>query len=124
MSATVESAMTGRVIGITPEATLDTALRMMAQTRVRHLPVIADGRCLGLLTEADALWHAWARGGDAGCPVTQVMRAPAPSVDLSATVPEAALAVTESGADAVVVTSAGALVGILTSADLVRTLIG
>ncbi|GGS28498.1 CBS domain-containing protein [Actinokineospora fastidiosa] len=123
MSATVESAMTGRVIGITPEATLDAALRMMAQTRVRHLPVIADGRCLGLLTEADALWHAWA-SGDADCQVTRIMRTPAPSVDLSAALPDAARAVAESGADAVVVTSAGALVGILTSADLVRVLVG
>ncbi|MGX7829611.1 CBS domain-containing protein [Actinokineospora sp. 24-640] len=119
MSATVEAAMTDRVLGIVPEATLDTALRMMAQARVRHLPVITNGRCVGLLTESDALWHAWA-SGDASCSVTEVMRTPTPSVDLAVPLPEAAAAVLESGADAVVVTSAGAVVGILTSADLVR----
>jgi acetoin utilization protein AcuB len=123
MTTAVRSVMSGRVLGVHPESSTDVALGVLARSGVRHLPVISGGRCLGIVSEAAALWHAWAgRGND---PVTTCMRAPAPHIDQDAPIEAAAKAIAESGVDAVVVTAgAGALVGILTSADLVRVLAG
>ncbi|UVS78501.1 hypothetical protein Actkin_02234 [Actinokineospora sp. UTMC 2448] len=53
----IRTATTGRGIGTTPEATLDAALRTMAQAGVRHLPVIAERPGVGLLTQAAN--HSW-----------------------------------------------------------------
>jgi CBS domain-containing protein/nucleotide-binding universal stress UspA family protein len=45
--------MSSRIVGITPDSPLSTALRLMASTGVRHLPVVDGQRCLGLVTETD-----------------------------------------------------------------------
>jgi CBS domain-containing protein len=37
----------------TPEESLDTALALMAEHRVRRLPVVADGMLVGVLAQAD-----------------------------------------------------------------------
>ncbi|GAA4292588.1 HPP family protein [Actinokineospora soli] len=119
MTPTVASTMSDPVLGVRADTSLRVALTTMARARVRHLPVIAGDRCLGLLTESDALWHTWAVGS-AEDAVSRVMRAPAPAVDVGVPFADAAKAVDESGVDGVVVTDGGALVGMLTSADIVR----
>lgn len=50
---TVERVMTSPVHTVEPENTLIGALALMTQRRVRHLPVIAGGRMVGLVSIGD-----------------------------------------------------------------------
>ncbi len=49
----VESTMSNLVVSCSPEDSVGHALRVMATSRVRRLPVLENGRLLGLLTLAD-----------------------------------------------------------------------
>lgn len=115
----VKSVMSQRLIGISPDASLELALRAMTQSGVRHLPVVVKGRCLGLLHESDLLWRLWAHPGvpaNAG----DCSRRPAPVVDLEDDVAHAAMIIDGGGTDAAIVTERGRVVGIITATDLVR----
>ena len=52
-SARVADVMTSRVITIRPETTLEDAMAIFTEKRCRHLPVVADGRLLGLISIGD-----------------------------------------------------------------------
>ncbi len=51
----VSAIMTPRPITVAPEIGLDQALQLMADEDVRHLPVVEDGRLVGVLSERDLL---------------------------------------------------------------------
>jgi CBS domain-containing protein len=119
----VANLMTHRMIGITADVSLSTALSLMAENQVRHLPVFEDARCRGLLFETDVVGHLLA-----GIPaelsagsVDHLVRS-APAVTPAARRSEAARCMREEGLDAVLVTERGRLVGIVTATDLIRSL--
>lgn len=125
----VASTMSGDVLGIVPHAPLETALRMMVSARVRHLPVIDGGRCLGVLHESDVLWRLWSHdpGEDGSAALDDagaVARPDYPAVEADTSVRVAASLMTEHGVDAVLVTRKGRLAGILTATDVLRLLGG
>ena len=45
--------MTPHVVAIAPDAPLRVGLRLMASNNLRHLPVIENSRCLGVVLETD-----------------------------------------------------------------------
>ena len=49
----VADLMTRRVIFITPDATLDDAMAIMTQNRIRHIPVLTEGRLVGIVSIGD-----------------------------------------------------------------------
>lgn len=49
----VEKAMTAPAITVPPETSILTALAMMTQRRIRHLPVMKDGRMIGFVSIGD-----------------------------------------------------------------------
>ncbi len=49
----VREIMTTDVIVIPPDTTVETAMRVMTNNRVRHLPVIGDGRVIGVVSIGD-----------------------------------------------------------------------
>ena len=49
------SVMSRDVVAIDAEARLPTALHLMATTGVRHLPVVEDGKPVGIVCARDAL---------------------------------------------------------------------
>ena len=51
----VSDLMTTEVVTLTEDETLAHAQRCMARGRIRHLPVIRDGRLVGLITHRDLL---------------------------------------------------------------------
>jgi len=51
--ARVSAMMTDNVITITPETTVEEAMVLFTEKRCRHLPVVADGRMIGLLSSGD-----------------------------------------------------------------------
>jgi CBS domain-containing protein len=46
------------LVTVEPEEDLDEALRLMAEHQVRRLPVVEDGRLVGMLAQADAALEA------------------------------------------------------------------
>lgn len=55
--ATVESIMSADVVTCSPEDSADHLMGVMTQRRVRHVPVLADDRLVGLLSVGDAVKH-------------------------------------------------------------------
>jgi len=51
----VSEVMTSRVVYIRPEQTLDDCMALMTDKRVRHLPVLEDGRLCGVLSIGDVV---------------------------------------------------------------------
>jgi CBS domain-containing protein len=50
---TVRDIMTGKVITISPDQTVEDCMALMTGKRIRHLPVIEGGRLAGLLSIGD-----------------------------------------------------------------------
>ena len=57
----LSAVMSREVVAIDADARVPTALHVMAETGVRHLPVVDRGRCLGVLVEADLIRHLGVR---------------------------------------------------------------
>ena len=49
----VDAAMSSPVITVTREISILSALAMMTQQRIRHLPVVEDGRLIGIVSIGD-----------------------------------------------------------------------
>jgi len=54
-STAVKEIMTPNPITVTPEETMDACMTLMTEKRIRHLPVVADGRIFGMLSIRDLL---------------------------------------------------------------------
>jgi CBS domain-containing protein len=52
---TVGEVMTRAVVTVTPDSTVAAAAELMHQARVRRLPVVQDGRLVGILSRADVV---------------------------------------------------------------------
>lgn len=121
MPQPVRSAMTGAVLGIVPSASLEVVLRMMVEAGVRHVPVIVDGHCAGMLHEVDVLWRLWSTAGPrplAGA----VARTPVLTVAEADDARSAASRMCDAATDVALVLAADQVVGIVTAADLLRLL--
>jgi CBS domain-containing protein len=120
--STVE-VMTSKVLGIVPAAPLEVALRMMVEARVRHLPVVDRGHCIGLLHESDVLWRLWTSVPHSEPPRAAVVaRKPVVWVDVSDDVRTIARRMVDAETDAAVVAEDDRIVGIVTASDLLRRL--
>jgi CBS domain-containing protein len=60
---TVDEAMTAPVFTVTPDMLLQDAAREMAARWIRHLPVVADGQILGVVSMRDVTGVFAAMGG-------------------------------------------------------------
>ena len=49
----IEELMTRRVVYTTPDTTIDAAMAVMTEQRVRHLPVMFEGRLMGIISIGD-----------------------------------------------------------------------
>jgi CBS domain-containing protein len=50
---TVAAAMSAPAVSVGPGAPLEAAMRLMADRRIGALPVVEDGRVIGILTQSD-----------------------------------------------------------------------
>jgi CBS domain-containing protein len=57
LSASVADAMSRGVITATPNESIDECLARMTDRRIRHLPVIEDGRLAGVVSIGDLVKH-------------------------------------------------------------------
>lgn len=53
LQMTVENSMTRGVITATPQETVDQCLARMTDRRIRHLPIMRDGRLAGIISIGD-----------------------------------------------------------------------
>ncbi|MGH4011860.1 MAG: CBS domain-containing protein [Pseudonocardiaceae bacterium] len=125
----ITTLMTNRVVAVSPDTTLIEALRVMDSAGVRHLPVVEETRCVGLLTEADTLRHLIMHGlvrpeFTARLTAAQACRRPAPVVPMWATRATAAQVMLTLGVEAVIVLEDDHIHGIVTTSDLAATLVG
>jgi CBS domain-containing protein len=111
--------MTREVVVISPDATVDTARRLMEAWDIRHLPVVERGLLIGILSDRDVIRSA----DDPVRRCREVMTpAPltcAPTTDVAAV---ARLMVSRKIDSVPVVDARGILVGLVTSSDLLDLL--
>jgi CBS domain-containing protein len=55
MSAQVTAIYTAQVHTVTPQSPIEDVMRMMTERRVRHAPVVADGRLQGIVSIGDVV---------------------------------------------------------------------
>ena len=61
----VSAVMSNDPISITPSTTLDEAMAIVSNQRIRHLPVVQDGQVLGMVSAGDLThWLVEDRGGE------------------------------------------------------------
>jgi acetoin utilization protein AcuB len=137
----VREAMSANPITIDPEAPVGTAIAVMRERRLRHLPVVdGRGRLLGIVTDRDlrsaTLGPAVSEYGDpadAGrlrtlgarlddVQVREVMTWAALTIGPERPVAQAAAVMSEARVGALPVVEAGRLIGILTEHDVLRAL--
>jgi CBS domain-containing protein len=45
--------MSNQIVGVTPEESIEECMRLMTENRVRHLPVVEQGKLLGIISIGD-----------------------------------------------------------------------
>ena len=130
ISATVRDIMTREVSTLGRNDTLDLADDVMAQARIRHLPVLDEGRVVGVVSQRDLFRSALAVALGYGeraqkmllqtLRVKEVMSEPAISVAPEATAEEAIRLMLEHKIGCLPVVEGHTLVGIVTETDVLR----
>ncbi|MDQ1283199.1 MAG: hypothetical protein QG666_989 [Euryarchaeota archaeon] len=119
----VRDLMSYPIATVRPEATVLEAIKRMASLKKGSVLVAGDGllkECLGIVTTSQVFLKVFAEGRDpAGVAVRDIMTVgPLVTIDLDASTAEAARLMREHGIRRLPVMKGGALVGIVTSKDL------
>jgi CBS domain-containing protein len=115
---TVGEIMTGDVLAVEPDATLQDAAARMHARRVGAVVVVEDGRLVGILTERDVL-RAVATGGIDG-PVSQAMTRGPETVEPDEPAGQAGALMIHGGFRHLPVVEGETVVGMISIRDLVR----
>jgi acetoin utilization protein AcuB len=125
----VKDSMTREVVVLSPETTAAEALAVCRERRIRHLPVLEEGRLVGIVSDRDLRSAAPALGDPARAEalgrilISEVMTRDVVSVRPDDPIEEAANAMRERKIGCLPVVEGGALVGILTSSDVMGALV-
>jgi CBS domain-containing protein len=129
----VSRIMTETVVVIECDRPLSEALACFQQYPIHHLPVVRDGRLVGIITSADLMKveffvpraaHDRAAWLDAKFRIDQIMHTPVTSRPPSASLEEVASLIIESGSHAIVIVDeAERILGIVTTSDIIRSLL-
>jgi len=125
----VKDSMTREVVVLSPETTAAEALAICRERRVRHLPVLEEGRLVGIISDRD-LRSAAPALGDPGraealgeIRISEVMTSDVVSARPDDPIEEAANAMRERRIGCLPVVEDDALVGIVTSSDVMEALV-
>ncbi|MDB5100187.1 MAG: putative signal transduction protein with domain [Cyanobacteria bacterium RYN_339] len=117
--ATLGRVMTGALLTATEDVPLRVAARMMAEADVGALPVLRDGRLVGIITDRDIVVRAVARDADPGTATVGSFCTREPAVGTPAmAVTEAVHLMNRHKVRRLPVLDAGRLVGIVSLGDL------
>ncbi len=126
----VKDRMSKPVITITPDTSVQEALRIMRENKIRRLPVMAGKKLVGIVTERDLLYASPSPATTLSIQemhyflsklqVKEIMKAPVITVDENAPIEEAARLMADNKIGGLPVTKDGELVGIITESDLFK----
>ena len=106
---------------IAADAPLTAAVDRLGAKRIGALPVVEDGRIVGIVSERDVIYCLRDRGREAlDLAVSEVMSAPAITVDSQTDVLHALALITERRIRHLPVVDGGAIRGIVSIGDLVK----
>jgi CBS domain-containing protein len=115
----VSEAMTAQVVTATPQTTITEVARQMAKIESGAVPVMADGKVVGIVTDRDIVIRVVAKGGSLDGPVSEMMSDDVQSCQEEDNLADAAA---KMGAQQirrlVVLDDAGKLTGILSLGDI------
>jgi acetoin utilization protein AcuB len=124
----VKDRMSGNPVFISPETTVPDALALMEKKGIRRLPVVAEGRLVGIVTLLDLLHASPSPGASlsiwelnyllAKLPVKGVMSKEMLTVSPDVPIDEAALMMRENRIGGLPVVKDGKLVGVITETDI------
>lgn len=110
-----------RLVTARPDDTLPLAAQMMVWSKARHLPVVRGDKVVGVVSERDLLGRErMDRAPTAALTVKDVMHGPAITVEADAPLASAVSLMFEGKLGCLPVLTNGALVGIITTTDLLR----
>lgn len=125
----VKDSMTREVVTLSPQTTAGEALALCREKRIRHLPVLEEGRLAGIVSDRD-LRSATPALGDPGraealgrIVVHEVMARDVATIRPDDPIEEAANIMRERSIGCLPVVEDGALVGIVTSSDVMEALV-
>jgi acetoin utilization protein AcuB len=122
MSLTVRDVMATNLVTVRPRETARRAYRLMRDHRFRHLPVVEDGRLVGILSDRD-LRPVLLSPTLARAQVGELMSENLTTVTPEALVEEAASLLVVKKIGCLPVVADGTLVGIVTETDLLAVLV-
>jgi CBS domain-containing protein len=121
---TIAAVLQGKGSGvetISADASLLDAVQRLGEKRIGALPVVEDGRIVGIISERDVIYRLRDQGrGALDFPVGQVMSAPAITVDSQTDVLRALALITERRIRHLPVVDGGRIRGIVSIGDLVK----
>jgi len=123
MSSSVKQILAGKpsgLVSIDPDATLESAMRMMVERNIGVLPVSEAGRLVGILSERDFLRRVLYRGVSLQSTVREVMTEKIFTVQSSDRIEHCMELMTELRVRHLPVVDGGRLVGVLSIGDVVR----
>jgi acetoin utilization protein AcuB len=109
--------MTSKLITVAPQDSLAKAKALMDSGNFRHLPVLEDGKLIGILSDRDIQRHS---GYLDSTRVDAVMTSDPVTITATTTVEEAARLMLRLKISAVPVVDDGTPVGILSTSDILR----
>lgn len=126
----VKERMNKPVITITPETSLQEALRIMRENKIRRLPVVEGNKLVGIVTERDLLYASPSPATTLSIQemhymlsklkVREIMKSPVITIDENAPLEEAARLMADNKIGGLPVTRGGELVGIITESDIFK----
>ena len=106
---------------IAAEATVKDAVGLLGRKRIGALPVVEDGRVVGIISERDVIYCLRDAGADVlGWPVSRVMTSPAITADPETAVLSALAMMTQRRIRHLPVVVGGEIRGIVSIGDLVK----
>jgi acetoin utilization protein AcuB len=125
----VQDFMKGEVLTLSPDASAFEALRLCHDRRIRHIPIVEDGRLVGIISDRDILAASPSLGDRQrvdvlkGTRLGDVMAREVVTTYPQDTLVHAAQVMYERKIDSLPVMAEEELVGIITSSDVMRALV-
>ena len=125
MAIKVKDMMTTEgLVTVRPEDSLELAAQIVLWGGVAHLPVVKNGKVVAMLAEHDIIGHRLTAEGEAVSTVASAMTEPAETVGPEEDVAAAAATMAARRIGCLPVVKDGALVGVLTSGDILADQVG
>ena len=125
--------MTTKVLTVGPDDSVASAMELIRDKRVKHIPVVKGARLVGIVSDTDIREYTPSRATSldvyelnyllAKAKVREIMKTEVVTVAASAPIEEAAMLLSDRDIGSLPVIEEGALVGIISDRDIFRALI-